>query len=286
MTNDPLLDALRELARALAPADIRLIVGGGYGLVLRARQLIESGARTLRLSIPPIRATEDIDCFLTTEIIIDRTRMASIRAVLDSLGYQPTVKNLQFTRRVDHEGQSRAIKIDLLAGPVPSDVCELVHIKDMRIRPRGTSGLHAYLTREAISIERGLQQLNIAAGGDPVIVALPHPFTYLLLKLFALRDRLNRGDVAAQKYHALDLFATWSMLTEPEWEEAQQFGREYQGDMIMTEASRVVAELFAGDTSPGVIALLGQALLQGMRIERDVVYAFRHDLALVFATGR
>ncbi|MDP1859649.1 MAG: hypothetical protein Q8K82_13320 [Gemmatimonadaceae bacterium] len=96
---------------------------------------------------------------------------------------------------------------------------------------------------------------------------------------------MNRGDVAAQKYHALDLFATWSMLTEPEWEEAQQFGREYQGDMIVTEASRVVAELFAGDTSPGVIALLGQALLQGTRIERDEVYAFRHDLALVFATG-
>lgn len=57
-----ILDLLREelctLAQTLATNGITLYVGGGYGLLLRQRHIVESADRTLR-PIPPERSTQD-----------------------------------------------------------------------------------------------------------------------------------------------------------------------------------------------------------------------------------
>jgi hypothetical protein len=58
---NPLSDALFSLLMALEPNPPLLVVVGGFGLVLKAEHLRESGARTRLADLPPVRSTADIE---------------------------------------------------------------------------------------------------------------------------------------------------------------------------------------------------------------------------------
>lgn len=281
MTQDHLLSALRELARVLAADGIRLTVGGGYGLVLRATRRPGADERTRLRQRLPQRATEDIDCFLDLEIVTSAERMAAIRSALDALGYEPVVPNMQFIRR-GTAGLSAGVKLDLLTGPIPVSHAARVRIKEMRVRPVDSSGLHAYLTPEAFSLARGRQELDIGDGVESLTVSVLHPFTYLILKLFALRDRLDRSADAKQRYHALDPFSVWASLTEDEWNQTREFAEVASEEPAMLEARSICRELFGRATSRGVIALRDQMQQHDWRFERgrleEHVTDFRRDL--------
>jgi len=94
MNGDPLLNQLRQFAEKLAEKNISLIIGGGYGLLLKANHIQRIGVRTRLEQIPIARSTSDIDVFLTTEIISDRNNMAAIRQALDELDYSAVIKLL------------------------------------------------------------------------------------------------------------------------------------------------------------------------------------------------
>jgi hypothetical protein len=79
---DPLREELRRLARRLDEHGIRLIVGGGYGLLLLTKQLRLSGARTSFDELPGTRSTDDIDIFLRAEIITNAGKTSLIRAAM------------------------------------------------------------------------------------------------------------------------------------------------------------------------------------------------------------
>ena len=89
MVVDPLGEELRKLALALKSNSIKLIIGGGYGLLLRAEQIRLSGARTRFSETPSTRSTADIDIFLAAEIITNAETTVLIRGALDALGYRP-----------------------------------------------------------------------------------------------------------------------------------------------------------------------------------------------------
>ena len=72
MNGDPLSDQLHEFAEKLADKGIRLVIGGGYGLLLKANYIQQLAVRTRLDQIPAARSTADIDVFLTTEVIIDK----------------------------------------------------------------------------------------------------------------------------------------------------------------------------------------------------------------------
>ena len=87
MTVDPLRDALIELVLLLKPDDVELIIGGGYGLVLRS-EIVSTRQRASRLGIETIvRSTSDLDCFLSVDFITDATKTRRIAEVLQELGY-------------------------------------------------------------------------------------------------------------------------------------------------------------------------------------------------------
>ena len=140
------------LASRLAEHRIRLIIGGGFGILLRSIHLEATHARTLRPVTPP-RSTNDLDLFLTADVITDLDSVQQIRSVLDDLGYEPvpTAANYQFSRPVMILGRPSVLKVDLLA-QVPRDAVEEQKAKlgSRRIRPRGAfSGLHAHVAPEA-----------------------------------------------------------------------------------------------------------------------------------------
>lgn len=285
MTSDPLLDDLRSLARRLATDGIVLTVGGGFGLLLRARMVAERGAATLHEAHLTARSTGDIDCFLSVDVITDGEKAQAVRRAIDALGYspRPNAQFFQFARSIDLNGQSREIGIDLLAGPIPAESRNAVRFRKPRVAPRNTSGLHAYLTEEAFALTLATHRINIGGANSQIDVFIPHPFAFLILKLFALRDRLKKTADAKPKYHAFDLYAIWSGMSPEEYHEVRALVREHRSHAVVAESATIVATHFAQMDAPGAIALVEQAATHGHRPTRDAVERFMRDLQDLFA---
>ena len=195
MSMDVLITSLLDLAHEVSDLPEPLLVGGGFGLYLKQRHLEEQkGIETLISGElwPPARATEDIDLLLPPEVIISVEHMKTIRAALDSLGYRPYAPNFQFVKDTDRG----PVKIDLLTCDVPPEHTDKVKINPPRVRPHGDVKLHAYLTSEAIAL--GLSPFEMTLGGirsdgtqSSLLIRIPNPFTYLLMKLHAFHDRME-----------------------------------------------------------------------------------------------
>jgi hypothetical protein len=285
-TPDLLRQELYKLASALQDREVPLMVGGGYGLLLRQRRLTESGAVTLR-RMPPARSTEDLDVYLTAELVADAGRVAALRDALTDLGYEGVAGALyyQFRREVDYLGQRREVKVDLLA-PLPEDeeTRRALKYDARRVRPRAVKNIHAHTSPEALTIGEHPLAVELAGDAGPVTVYVPHPYTYLVLKLHAYRDR--REDEAADfgRHHAFDLYRALAMTTEPEWEEALALRDRYQDAEPVCEACHIAHDLFGSEISTGTLALQEHARDAGYGLpERDVA-AFLRDLHELLST--
>lgn len=275
---DPMREQLMRLAQRLQQDDIKLIVGGGYGLILKGEYLRQNDLRTRFPDFPEDRSTNDIDIFLSTEIITDVTKSETIRDVLAELGFVPVAHYFQFEVPLGH----LKVKIDLLAAPVPAAQKKLVQIKKPRIRPKGATNIHGFLTEEAITLEEELLSFNLADKAKPIEIFLLHPFTYLVLKLFALRDRLadERKDYGA--YHAFDIYRVIAMFTEAEWEQAVRLRDQFATASVMREARKIVGELFLSEASTGILRIQQHARKTDTDISLNHIQSLITDLNELF----
>lgn len=277
---DPLREQLQLLARTLQPNGISLIVGGGYGLLLRTEHIRRSGLRTRFAALPTARSTSDIDIFLSAEVITDLEKFNKIRESLDQLGYVPieTAKFYQFVLPITYAGFERGIKIDLLAAPARGENLNHVRQDDRRIKPRGAEGLHAHTTPEALTVEENALPLDIGSKEDPLVVYVPHPFSYLLLKLFALRDQLENEAKGFGAYHAFDIYRTVGLATAVEWDEACALRDRYLLVDPVPEACELVRDLFGEIGSKGISRLLDHAEKVGELISEETLRSLCDDL--------
>lgn len=287
MNGDPLLNQLRQFANKLAEKNISLVIGGGYGLLLKANHVQRTDARTRLQQIPIARSTGDIDVFLTTEVITDKNNMAAIRGALDELGYAPVpgAEFYQFFREVVIAEVPRNLKFDFLAAPVLGEQAKKVKADVRRIRPRGPTEapMHAHTTPEAVTIEEHLISVDIGEAGQPIEILLPHPFSYTLLKLFALRDQVDNGEKEFGRHHAFDIYTTWAMMTEEEFRQAEELRREYADVGVMPEAIEIAAALFANENAKGMIRLKEHARIE--RVELVELSEFIKDIRTLFLKG-
>jgi hypothetical protein len=230
------------------------------------------------------RSTGDIDCFLSIDVITDGDKTKAVRTAIDALGYspRPNAKYFQFIRTVEINGQEREMGIDLLSGPIPESLRPRVNVRTPRVSPRKASGLHAYLTEEAFALTHATHRINIGDASGDVDVLVPHPFAFLLLKLFALRDRLQKANDAKQKYHAFDLYVIWAGMSPAEYGEVHALGREHGEHPVVREAARIVATHFSDVNAIGAIALVEQAGAHGDHPTLDVIERFLSDLREFF----
>jgi hypothetical protein len=256
---DVLEASLLDLLYELRDSDIRLMLGGGYGLYLKEEHIRQTEARTLLATFPQARSTNDLDIFLHTEVLADTTRVRAIRAALDRLDYKPKLgaEYYQFV--------TEKVKIDLLTGPEALFDPQTVRIEtgqdSRRIKPKVKGiGLHAHSTEEAVTLQEELITLPVE-GARPTgeiyrtSICLPHPYTYATMKLFATRDKEQRGDKENSSKHALDLYRVIAMITEEEWETTERLSRAYHQEPAVKEAAKIARESFGGRSSLGMLRM-------------------------------
>ncbi len=279
--------ALLDLVRAVGD-ESSLIVGGGFGLYLRQEQLRQSDERTLLDRLPEPRATNDIDLFLRMEVLVCVERVRALQQTIEQLGFEPVAgaKYFQWERR-DQAG--RQVKIDLLCGPLGEFAGRLYTNRLPRVRPKtlkGTLRFHARWTDQAIELDtraRPIVMEGHGPDGEDVsrTIHVPHPFTYLMMKLFAFDDRKDDEKKDVGRHHAMDLYRIVAMMTEPEYEQALALGATYRGDQRVTRARQIVSDHFDKSTDLGTLRLREHPLFR----DEFPIADFGRVLSEVFSTA-
>ena len=252
---DPLTANLLDLLVELRGLPVPLTIGGGFGLYLKRMRLDETRERTLFSQLPMPRATNDLDLFVRADVLCDLQSMKAVAVALDRLGYEvvPEAKYMQWKKHFDLHGQDREIKVDLLVGPL-GQFRERLHVRGVRARPIGPIKLHAHTLEEAVHIDEAPVTLTISgnrSNGEPTEaqIHVPQPFTYLMMKLFAFRDRKEDEDKNLGRHHALDLYTIVAMQVESEYQESLRLGNLYVGDRHVETAREIIRSDFAEPTS-------------------------------------
>jgi hypothetical protein len=129
-----------------------------------------------------------------------------------------------------------------------------------RARPHPSVGIHAHPVDETPTLEDGLLPVTLEGklgSGEPwqAEIFLPHPYTFLMMKLFAFRDRLDDADKEFGRYHALDLYTILATTSEREWREALRFRDQRADDPYVIEAGDMVSKHFSALDCLGMIRL-------------------------------
>lgn len=254
--------ALLDVLHATRNDNLRLIIGGGYGIYLKREYIRQSNVRTLFREWPEARSTNDLDLFLRPELLIDSRKLRPLAATLQQLGYQviPGAEKYQFVRPGPSGGRDGSLKIDLLTGPQICFRGSSAQVDARRVRPRPSVDLHAHPVDEAITLEEELlpvQVIGTKSHGQPfeAEVYLPGPFTFAMMKLFAFRDRVHDPDKQYGQYHAMDVYSALATSSEGEWNQAIVLRNRFAADPMVKEASRIVAEHFSTPQSLGMLRI-------------------------------
>lgn len=264
MSADPLSTSMLDLWHAMGDAADRVLLGGGYGLYLKQLQMAEAGVDTLISAElwPEPRTTQDLDLLLTAEVVGNAASMQLVRDALDALGFAvvPDREYLQFERKI---GSTQIVKVDLLTaqlGELNADAG--IRADSRRARPKSVKGgkLHAHPTDGALGLGAASQSIQISGkrsdGSEAQIaVRLPHPFSYLLMKLTAYRDRKNDPEKDLGRHHALDIYRIVAMLTEPELAEVHELLKSNHGDEQVESCRALVLRDFLSEGPDGVRAM-------------------------------
>lgn len=263
MNADPLTITLIDLARAIGRANFRLTLGGGFGLYLKQLHLQrQPGLQTLLPGElwPYPRATEDLDVFLPTEVVVSLADMQALRAALDRLDFKP-VEEAKFLHFLKPWGDRGRVKIDMLTGPIFDESLKAkLQFTRPRVRPRGKLELHAYLTEEALDIGSSLLPLAVEGVGsdgrlDRVTIYVPQPFTFLLMKLHAFADRAEDADADLGRHHALDVYRVVAMLTEDEYGLVRAGAQKHAASQPIRRVREIISTSFFSATAIGILRL-------------------------------
>ncbi len=258
----PLQNALADLLHELKDTDIKLIVGGGFGIYLKSAYVREQKLMTLLEIWPVSRSTNDIDLFLRPELLIASNKAKQLAEAITQLGYSPIpgAENYQFAKSGIGVNGSGTVKLDILTGPEAAFEESGLKADARRVKPNPSVGLHAHPVNEVPTLEHNLTPCvvsgDLSQGGEwQGDVFLPHPFSFSMMKLFAFRDRIEDRSKDYGSYHALDLYSIIATTTEEEFKTASALRTRFADNAFVIETGQIVSQLFASKNALGVIRL-------------------------------
>jgi hypothetical protein len=277
-----LTSALLDLLHELEDADIKLIVGGGFGIYLRYREFLRTHSRTLLRELPEPRSTNDLDLFLRAELLADPERVISLSRALDRLGYEAVeaARYYQFIKKGPGDGNAGSVKIDILTGPQRIFDEMGLRADPRRVRPKSPAHLHAHPVNEALTLEERLTPIRVdgrlSTGEDAEgEIFLPHSFTFLMMKLFAFRDCMNDAAKDYGRHHAIDMYTIVGLMTEKDWDSSLAMYAEHRSDPKIEEACGLIDELFGSELDFGVLRLKENAYYRPEFQVADFIQALR-----------
>jgi hypothetical protein len=254
--------ALLDLLYEVRDKDIPLIIGGGFGIYLRMQHIRKSGGRTLFSSLPEVRSTNDLELFLRVELLLNSEKLKPLADAILHLGYKPVrgAENYQFAKTGPDNSIFGSIKIDLLTGPRRFFKDSRLRIDARRVRPNPSVGIHAHPVDEVPTLEEKL--LPVILAGTLITgtkweteVFLPHTYSFLLMKLFAFRDRVNDSEKGLGRHHALDMYTIVGLTAETEWQECIEFSKKMRADTLFVEAGNIITEYFSNKEQLGLLRI-------------------------------
>ena len=273
---DVLKSCLLELSNSFDQVNIPLIVGGGYGLFLKQVEREGQGKRTVvdQRFWPIARTTDDIDMFVSTEVIVSGDKFAKIRAILDKLDYKvpetKSARNWQFIKRSSETSRGLRVKVDILTGPIPDEMRHLIKTNSSddfnRVRPRtgmtDENKTHALETKEALHFESAAIPVTISGkmpnGKEHTgTILIPSAFTYLLMKLKAYEDRRS-DDKRRDKeknyamHHAGDIYRTIATMTIDEYDTCRSLRSSNSNHKSVVEVTKIARKYFMSHQSEGI----------------------------------
>jgi hypothetical protein len=254
--------SLLDLLHEIEGSEVKVIIGGGFGIYLKVAHVAEEGHRTLWREWPEPRSTNDLDLFLRPELLIESEKLKPLAEAIERLGYLAVAgaEKYQFVKRGPGGVDPGSVKIDILTGPQSRFKGTKVRADARRARPHPSIGIHAHPVDEALTLEDGLLSIvlsGVLSSGESsrADTFLPHPYTFAMMKLFAFRDRVEDANKDFGGYHALDLYTTLATTTEDEWVYALKLRDQNRGKPGIVEAGRLVAKHFSGTDRLGIIRL-------------------------------
>lgn len=257
--DDPLWPHFRPLWSDLkAVGEDGLLVAGGYGLFLKQNWLLPN--EEVRIVVPvrqwlnaTPRVTKDLDIVVGLELIADEAAHRGIQTALTQQGFTASERNprWQFEKRLS---ESHTVIVELHA-PRPGQ--DAPHLKADRYRivrkpSLKAEGIHARLNPEAV----GCELLPFEFEVEGVMVAVPNPVTWSVMKLTATRDRWRRSDEESRSMesrqferaqgekHAQDVCRAVAMTTRDESDRAQTVVDAIRATPEFASAGQVLADFF------------------------------------------
>jgi hypothetical protein len=150
ITMPNLKTSLLDLLHEIDGGDIKLIIGGGFGIYLKYMR--QQSERTLLQEWPEPRSTNDLDLFLRPELLIESAKLKPLAEAIARLGYKviPGAEKYQFVKPGAGGTDAGSIKIDILTGPQSCFKDTTVKVDTRRARPSPSVGIHAHPVDEAL----------------------------------------------------------------------------------------------------------------------------------------
>lgn len=234
-----------------------LLVAGGFGLILRRREIDRRKVETL-LDLRSLeqRSTGDVDLMLPVTVIAEVNERASLRAAFEQCGYSPVPGNelWQFHRQISTDPNDLWEKFDLMA-PLPSSG-EKAQVVDHRVKPLDAeadprTNLHARKTPEAIAVQEEPMIVTLPCSDGPVAVGVINLLTFAILKLHASRDRIHAED----NHHPYDLYLLLASATLKGIESASEIARRHHESPVLEAARLIASQHFGSLNAPGSLAI-------------------------------
>lgn len=97
-----------------------------------------------------------------------------------------------------------------------------------------------------------------------------------------MRDKLQDGNGQLGQKHAFDVYSIIATFTSDQWEQTNLIRRDFSNPAVLDDATGIVHTFFQQTESPGTMALLYQARLNGIGPRELDVEGFLRDLHELF----
>jgi hypothetical protein len=109
-------------------------------------------------------------------------------------------------------------------------------------------------------------------------VSMPHPFSYIVLKLFAFRDRRNDPDKLYGSYHAFDIYNSLAMMNEEQFNEGRGLKERFAEHEHLKEAQSISKTFFGSSTDLGILRIREHMRQVGIPEDAVDLEGFLRDL--------